>query len=142
MNKAIAYDPLKVQRIDVVPERYNYGPAVYNGIISYRTYTGNAEDLSLDPRAVVLEYEGLQRRRTFYAPAYATEAERKSRLPDFRTVLHWTPQISVDHTGVADISFYTSDLEGRYAIIVQGLTEDGAAESAASVIEVAKAQEN
>ena len=41
----IAYDPLKVQKLEVVTARYHWGPIIASGIVSYTTYKGNLEGL-------------------------------------------------------------------------------------------------
>lgn len=126
IDKVIAYDPLKVQKIEAVAGRYFYGPIVADGIVSFTTYKGNLENYPLNPNAVVLDYDGLQRQRIFYSPV---QENLSSRIPDFRNVLYWSPDIETDLTGHATCSFYTSGLPGQYAIIVNGITKDGYAGS-------------
>jgi hypothetical protein len=45
-------------------------------------------------------------------------------LPDFRNVLYWSPHIKTIN-GKSNISFFTSDVSGKYVAIVQGVSEDG-----------------
>jgi len=127
MNKVFTVDPLKVRKLEVVPFRYYYGPSTEEGIFSFTTYKGDLGGVELDPRAVVVDYEGLQVRREFYSPVYDTEARSANRLPDFRNLLYWTP--SVKEQGAEGISFYTSDEPGTYVGIVQGITGNGDAGS-------------
>lgn len=135
MDKIIAFDPLKVQKIEVIAGRYFYGPVIADGIVSFTTYKGNLEDYALDPRAVVPDYEGLQRERIFYDPS----GERMpASIPDFRNVLYWSPDIETNRKGEAECSFYTSDLPGKYVILVNGITKDGLAGSNAFTFEVTK----
>jgi hypothetical protein len=84
------------------------------------------EDLILIPKALVIDYEGLQRMRTFNSPDYST-AQRKdsNRLPDFRNVLYWQPDIETDVNGNQVISFYTSDKKGNFIGVIHGMTNDG-----------------
>ncbi len=67
-----------------------------------------------------------------FAPQYETEQQVNSRVPDFRTLLYWTPDIKTDAQGKGKLSFYTSDLPGKYAVVVQGITDEG--ESGSRVI--------
>jgi hypothetical protein len=46
-------------------------------------------------------------------------------MPDFRSLLYWTPEIKSGADGEKQLSFYTSDLTGKYALVVQGLTSSG-----------------
>ena len=129
MNKIIAYDPLKVEKLEVVAQKYHYGTLTAEGIASFTTYKGNLEGFKLNPHDIVLDYEGLQQKRVFYSPEYTTEQQRSSRKPDFRELLFWAPQIHTDNSGKAQLSFYTGDLPGKYVVVVQGLTADGLAGS-------------
>lgn len=123
INKIIATDPLQVQRIDIVARRFFIGDTDYDGIINYRTYDENPNVLDLDPNALVLEYEGLQFDRQFVSPSYPDENARKSRFPDYRNQLFWSPDLKTG--GDSGFSFYTSDVPGTYNIIVQGISKDG-----------------
>jgi hypothetical protein len=129
MNKIIAYDPLKVEKLEVVAQKYHYGTLTAEGIASFTTYKGNLEGFKLNPHDIVLDYEGLQQKRVFYSPEYPTEQQRSSRKPDFRELLFWAPQIHTDDSGKAQLSFYTGDIPGKYVVVVQGLTADGLAGS-------------
>jgi hypothetical protein len=40
---------------------------------------------------------------------------------DYRSTIYWNPSINID--GMALISFYASDLEGKYNISLKGLSE-------------------
>ena len=85
-----------------------------------------------------MDYEGLQLEREFYSPQYATEAEVASRMPDFRSLLYWLPEIYTDAAGNAHIEFYTSDISGRYIAVLQGMDDAGHAGSARFSFEVRK----
>jgi hypothetical protein len=121
----MAFDPLKIKKIEVVTERYYAGPIVCDGIITFKTYEGDLAGYELDPNAIVLEYEGLQRQREFYSPVYETAEQIESRIPDFRNLLFWSPEINTDASGKTKISFYSSELVGKFVVCVQGLTQSG-----------------
>ena len=76
-----------------------------------------------------MDYEGLQRQREFYAPKYETEKQRESRLPDRRNLLFWAPDVRLDNEGNSQLEFFTSDLNGNYRIVVEGLSKTGYAGS-------------
>ncbi|HTL07219.1 MAG TPA: hypothetical protein VL307_03140 [Chitinophagaceae bacterium] len=128
-DKIMAFDPLKIKRIDVATHKHYLGPLVSEGIISYKTYDGDLAGYELDPHAVVLEYEGLQRQREFYAPVYEHDDQRASRVPDLRNVLYWQPAVTLNADGKQQLNFYSSDLAARFAIVVQGINADGLAGS-------------
>lgn len=129
INKLMAYDPLKIKKLNVVTQRYFSGTEVFDGIISYDTYKGDLDGYELDPNALILEYPGFQLHREFYSPLYDTKEKSESRLPDFRNLLYWSPDIKPDKNGKAQISFYTSDKQGKYAVVIQGIDSNGLAGS-------------
>ena len=75
--------------------------------------------------SLVLDYEGIQDQREFFSPIYETPDQLSSRLPDFRSVLYWSPNVITKENGKTEVSFYTSDRKGRYAVVIQGMTADG-----------------
>lgn len=125
VNKIMALDPLKIKKIDVLTHKHILGPLVNEGVVSYTSYQGDLGGYELDPNAVVIEYEGLQRQRIFYSPVYETNAQKDTRLPDLRNVLYWSPAICTGPDGKQQFSFYSSDMKGNYAMVVQGLTAEG-----------------
>jgi hypothetical protein len=135
-DKVMAIDPLKIRKLEVVNERYYWGPSFYEGILSFTTYKGDLADVEMDPNAVVIDYEGMQLQREFYAPAYETEAQQKSRTPDFRNLLFWSPDVITGEQSGSKISFYTSDQTGKYFGLIQGITSNGDAGSQSFTFEV------
>ena len=137
-SKIIGMDPLKVKKIEVVNRKYFLGGLTASGILSYSTYNGDLEGYQLDPGALVLEYEGLQLQREFYSPVYETTAQQNSRVPDFRDLLYWSPQIRPDDFGKSHIRFYTSDRLGKYLVFIQGINANGRSGLQKKIIEVIK----
>ena len=135
-NKMVKYDPKKVKSIDVLTKKYYVGPATFNSIINFKSYKNNLPDFQLDSRATVVDYEGAQLKREFYSPVYETEAQISDRMPDFRNLLFWSPEVNIDASGKKTLSFYTSDQKGKYTVVIQGITSSGKPGSNALTIEV------
>jgi hypothetical protein len=133
-NRIIRYDPLKVRRLDIITQTYYYGNMAYEGILNFETYTGHLQGFELDPHSMVIDYEGLQLQREFYSPAHDNEAKAGSRLPDFRTLLYWAPEIITTTNGDKEVSFYSSDISGNFAVEIQGISADG--KTGTKVIEI------
>ena len=125
ITKLMTYDPLKIRKLDVVTQKYFSGTEVFEGIVSYDTYKGDLDGFEIDPNALMLEYQGLQTHREFYSPLYQTKEQVENRTPDFRNVLYWSPDIKIAENENTIVSFYTSDRQGKYAAIVQGITTNG-----------------
>jgi hypothetical protein len=136
MNRVFAADPLKIRKLEVVPYNYSLGPSFEYGIFSFTSYKNDFGGTQIDPHAVVLDYEGLQMQRQFYSPVYDTGFQAENRMPDFRTVLHWSPSITTNANGKSSVSFFTSDQTGKYIGVMQGITAGGEAGSQTFTFEV------
>lgn len=136
VGKIMTLDPLTVRKIEIVARKYYFGGLAADGIVSYKTYKGDLAGYQLDPGAVVVEYDGLQREREFYAPVYETPAQISSRIPDMRNALHWAPHITTGGGGAQQLSFYTGDLKGRFAVVLQGISSEGLAGTRVFTFEV------
>ncbi|HEV8507747.1 MAG TPA: hypothetical protein VGQ53_20190 [Chitinophagaceae bacterium] len=131
------FDPLKIKKVEVVARTFYTGPVAHYGIVSYSTYDGDLAGFQLPSNAIVTDYPGFLYERSFYAPTYETEQEISSRMPDFRNVLEWDPKVRTKE-GEQSINFYTSDLPGKYLIVVEGISKDGTCGSATQMISVKK----
>ena len=136
IDSLMVLDPLKIRKLQTVQRRVFMGPVNFPGIMNWTTYKGDLGGYILDPHATVVDYEGLQLQREFYSPSYETEAAITSHLPDFRTVLYWAPEVPMPAPGKGALSFYSSDLPGKYIVIAEGITRDGTAGSGMTSFEV------
>ncbi len=135
-NKMVKYDPKKVKTIEILTKKYYKGPSTFNSIVNFKSYKNTLPDFQLDSRATVVDYEGAQLRREFYAPVYETQPQIADRMPDFRNLLYWSPDVNIDASGKKTLSFYTSDQKGKYTVVVQGITSSGKPGSNTLTIEV------
>lgn len=135
MNKLIAFDPLKMRKLEAYNKRYFMGEPAYPGILNWSSYKGDFAGFELEPRALVLDYEGMQLEREFYSPIH-DGSEKDERLPDFRTLLYWSPSVAANAKGEQRVNFYTSDKKGAYVVIVQALGATGDCGSAMFKFEV------
>jgi hypothetical protein len=138
IDKVFDIDPLKVKELKMVNQDFYWGPVAAPGILSLNSYKGDMGGFEIDPKAVVLDYEGMQLQREFYSPTYITPEQQKSRIPDFRNVLYWSPDVNTRADGKAMVSFYTSDKTGRYIAVIQGINADGETGSYALRFDVQK----
>lgn len=125
MNHFISFDPLKIKSIDLLNQQFYQNKFVLNGLISCNTYKGDLDGFSLDPNALVFAYEGLQLNREFYQPTYQEDKKTLNGLPDFRNVLLWNPELNTDLKGNQKVSFFNSDIAGKYVVVIQGMSQTG-----------------
>jgi uncharacterized protein YfaS (alpha-2-macroglobulin family) len=63
--------------------------------------------------------------REFYSPKYEAGKQRNSRMPDQRFALYWEPIVLTDEKGNKTLEFFTSDVSGKYIVVVEGITAEG-----------------
>jgi len=100
------------------------------------TKTGSTSGLTRKPAPGMLntEIHGFYKGREF--ATFDPDGVGNQTRPDFRTTLYWNPDIRTDIKGVASDSFSTSDQDGIYIIIAQGIRSDGIPISGTAKFEV------
>jgi hypothetical protein len=135
-DEIMNFDPLKVKKLEVMTCQYFIGPLGVPGVVSYTTYHGDLGGFQLNPKSVSLNYEGLQLQQEFYSPQYVNQNATQNRLPDFRTLLYWNPSVTIGANGKKTIEFYTSDLTGKYQVIVEGISSKGLVGTTTTIFDV------
>jgi hypothetical protein len=118
------YNPLLIKEIEIYKGKYVFGGAMFDGLAIFKTYRNDYPGLRLDGSTQLFVCEGTQPPLSFPVPAYPTEEQRNSRLPDYRHTLLWKPQAETG-SGQTLIPFTTSDLKGDFMITAEGLTQSG-----------------
>jgi hypothetical protein len=124
-NELFQQDPMKIRRIDLMNREYAIGYQSFSGIVSVTTYKGDLNGIRLNSHPIVLDYPGIPEQREFFSPKYETEDQINSRMPDYRTLLYWSPRILIGNENKKTLNFYTSDLPGHYAAVIMALSESG-----------------
>lgn len=125
LDKLVSLNPNSIEKLEIIRDKYYYNGNFYDGILSFFSKENiTIDEIKLNPKAIVIDYQGLQLRRQFYSPVYGSN-EAISKVPDFREALYWNPNIAVDKNGNSSVSFYTSDITGKYIGSLQGLSADG-----------------
>ena len=68
---------------------------------------------------------GFQKPVAFYSPKYQTQQGKDSNKPDLRTTIFWKPDVELDSRGEASFSFYSADAVTTYAVVIEGISNDG-----------------
>ncbi|WP_047416949.1 MG2 domain-containing protein [Cellulophaga sp. Hel_I_12] len=97
--------------------------------------SGLEKNKTPNPNILNSTFKGFYKTREFYSPNYAI-VDQEDGLQDFRTTLHWQPDIIINEQGAPSLNFYTGDVSGSYMIHVEGITEDGTPVSASQFFEV------
>jgi len=59
----------------------------------------------------------------FYSPVY--DKEIIDNTDDFRNTLFWKPDLITSANGTAEVEFFTSDINSKFRVVVEGVTADG-----------------
>jgi hypothetical protein len=92
--------------------------------IEITTYSGNGAFAKRTPGQYLYKPLSPVTTKTFYSPRYGSD-DTLSSLPDYRSTVYWKPDIVTDEKGEAEFSFYTSDSDSGYLLILQGVSLDG-----------------
>lgn len=100
-----------------------YGFYGGNGILAI--YTKDGSKIQKDrPTVPSIKVDGYSRSRRFKAPDYADPQTEQT--VDYRSLVYWNPSLVTDaETGTATVSFYATDLQGKYRITVEGVGQYG-----------------
>jgi len=120
-----AMDPETISSIEYT-SRINpiYGAQGAWGVLAIYTKVGPADDAKFQPIQAI-KVPGYSRPNKFRSPDYSNDKIDMTKA-DFRSTLYWNPNVRTDSkTGKASVSFFGSDLSGKYHIVVEGVTEKG-----------------
>lgn len=101
-----------------------YGGRSVNGIILITTKRGKpATNIRTDAPGVITYFpKGYNVPREFYSPKYEANVVKE---PDLRNTIFWRPNLIVDEKGNGKFSYFNSDQEGVYRIVIEGIDAFG-----------------
>ena len=121
-DKLVFFDAERIESIGILRSKYFFGPAIYQGVVVVETKDGDFPEVFRENHIKSKLVAKAQIPKKYYSPNY--NAEELNRIPDYRTQLWWNPNIDFGDSA-NEISFYTSDLEGKFEINLQGFTKQG-----------------
>jgi hypothetical protein len=122
-NILMHYDPLQIKTITLVTRHYFYGGLEADGIVSIQTYEGEAKNLPVN-NMIRVNYIQVQSPKVCFTPDYEGRTDL-TRVPDFRTQLYWNPDIYIAPGDSQTLTFFTNDVEGKYAVEIAGVSSAG-----------------
>ncbi len=127
-----------VAKIEILKSPQNltiFGTTGANGVIAIFTRSGQKETSNKTAKGIIKkQIVGYTSQRIFYPPKYNSHNNKKSNV-DIRTTLFWNPKV-ITKNGIAEVSFFTSDVTGPQIIIIEGVTNKGKICLGEAVIEV------
>ena len=122
INNLLDHKAALFEKIEIIKGGYYYGSKLFNGLISFTTKNKEYEN---NPKGNFVFKPSILRpenNKTYYQPDYSRS--KLSRIPDYREQLLWNPNVTLSEKE-KPISFYTSDLEGEFEIVLEGFTNEG-----------------
>lgn len=123
LNEFFAYSPKNLYKVNVVRGIYYYGAKSFNGIVSFTTKKGDYDTKLKGNFIIRPELLRPQDKKEYFQPDYANN--KNARIPDYRHQLLWIPKVDLKNLD-SKISFYASDVPGKYEIILEGFSASGA----------------
>lgn len=125
-HTAVAHIPMHmIDRIAVLPAVYYFSSFTFGGIVDLHTKNSDFSTVPLLPdmtRVMLPLASGSE--IIYMAPDYSLLNSQK-RTPDFRHLICWEPDVSIETPEETTISFYTGDLSGDFTVKVCGLSDEG-----------------
>lgn len=139
LNDFFTYNPKNLYKANVVYGIYFYGSKSFNGLVSFTTKNGDYE--SKLKGSFLLKPELLRpvSKKEYFQPDYSIT--KNTRIPDYRHQLLWLPNADLSDANAA-IKFYTSDVSGKFEIILEGFSGKGAPVYIKDLIEVKNSTSN
>jgi len=117
----LALKPSEISAVKIIKDvrKLNHlGALGKNGVVMVNTKRSNPATWITDNTAIAVQ--GLQR------PLALHRSHRVgNRIPDFRSMILWQPNVLVDDSGKTDVLFYHSDDIGLMDVEIEGITSAG-----------------
>lgn len=122
-------DPSNIEAIEVLKgaNAAIFGSSSGSGVIALFSKRGNPNynyANQKSPGTINFKLAGYNKPSEFYSPRYDV-AEERHNLPDFRSTLHWQPNVTTDANGKATVIFFTSDVITEFVAVCEGITRHG-----------------
>jgi hypothetical protein len=122
VKELFEFDTRNIDRIDIITDKYVYGPKIFNGIINFITKEFNYELKESGDYILKTQLQRPLTKKYYYNQDYS-DPSKYERIPDYRYQLLWNPDLIIENEKT--ISFYTSDIKGQFEISIEGFTSDG-----------------
>jgi len=116
-----SYDSRKIDKIKIIRNKYFLGSRSYKGIIIIETYDGDYFDLYKEDNIKEIKLKSMETPKNYFKQSYSESSNDRENIPDFRYQLIWEP-LKMINKNSEKLSFFTSDVNGTFEILIQGFT--------------------
>lgn len=131
MERVLALQPEKLERIEVVTTPYVRGGIIFGGIVSLFSRKGDLAGIDLPSAGRFITYNMLSEDSVPPLPDH-----QMKHVPDLRNCLYWNPDLKVTSGHAVSFSFSTGDSTGKFVVVVQYLNENGEVKVAVQDFEI------
>ncbi len=121
VDRVLAVNPDKIERIEVVSQPYVRGSVIFGGIISFFSKKADLAGIDLPSAGRFINYSML----TPMPAPVLPQPPADRRIPEIGNCLYWNPSLNPDPLKPARISFSTGDNEGKFIVLVRSLDQSG-----------------
>lgn len=132
-EKLITYNPQQIKSINILRDKLFFGSSVFQGAISVTTRDNDFPVQFEENGMISKEIKTPRKPKIYYSPDY--QSNNLKRIPDYRYQLLWEPGVKLKEQE-KEIIFYTSDLDGKFQINLEGFTSEGKPVSISKTFEV------
>lgn len=121
---ALQMDPNRVKKVEVLvgAAAMVYTRNSFAGVVVIHTKSWKDRVDSTPVKSKNFQFLGYDQVKEFYSPDYSRGKDCFDRRDD-RNTLYWNPSVTLNESGKAVLSFYTSDMKGEYEVICEGRSE-------------------
>ena len=123
-DAVLGIPPFRIDNIEVVNSTYYLGDNTFRNVVMINSKSHDFAGYNFPAGSIFVDYQTLSPKKEFGAPVYENLLDKNSRIPDFRTLLYWNPELMVSIENKT-LHFYASDNAGVYDIFVRGFTKNG-----------------
>ncbi|WP_339888327.1 hypothetical protein [uncultured Flavobacterium sp.] len=133
VKELFEYNTKNIDKVEYITEKYVYGSKIYNGLINFITKEFDYELKETGDFILKTEIQRPLTTKYYYKQNYS-DVSKFERIPDYRYQLLWNPTIDLENE--KEISFFTSDIKGKFEISIEGFSADGKPVSSKEYFEV------
>ena len=134
-NPLIKLNSDDIEKIELCKSVRVKGELEFPGLVSVITKKRINDFNRFKSSALIVRMDNYSDKVFYKAPAYDKDGSA-SRMPDFRQLLYWNPEITLRQGATSYFEFFSSDNLGDYLVEIRGFDSDGIPVSAYSKIKV------
>lgn len=125
INRIVHLDSDNLKNLEMHNHYWRHGDIMFPGIVALFSQSHVYRDLVLADPYIAIENSFFTEKSLYEPIDYGADSVIGS-LPDFRQLLYWNPQVTVENNySNKKVEFYTGDLNGEFIIRANGYTDHG-----------------